>query len=289
MFNLVGAHLPRLAVCYENPWRFAGIFTPVIPVFNLNNVSVIRDGKNILGPLDWVVNENERWVILGPNGAGKSTLFALCSSQIHPTAGTVEILGSRLGAVDVFELRPRIGFMGSTLLTQFPEDEKVIDIVLTAAYAMLGRWNESYELWDESRAQGLLTTLGVRQLADRQFFTLSEGEKKRTLIARALMADPEILLLDEPASGLDLGGREDLLNRFDLLANDPTAPVTLMITHHIEEIPSGSTNALLLKAGAVVASGEISSVITSENLSNAYDMPINVTMQNSRYSANALN
>jgi len=281
--------MPRLAVCYENPWRFAGIFTPVIPVLNLNNVSVIRDAKNILGPLDWVVNENERWVILGPNGAGKSTLFALCSSQIHPTAGTVEILGSRLGAVDVFELRPRIGFMGSTLLTQFPEDEKVIDIVLTAAYAMLGRWNESYELWDESRAQGLLTTLGVRQLASRQFFTLSEGEKKRTLIARALMADPEILLLDEPASGLDLGGREDLLNRFDLLANDPTAPATLMITHHIEEIPSGSTHALLLKAGAVVASGEISSVITSENLSNAYDMPINVTMQNNRYSANALN
>jgi len=281
--------MPRLAVCYENPWRFAGIFTPVIPVLNLNNVSVIRDAKNILGPLDWVVNENERWVILGPNGAGKSTLFALCSSQIHPTAGTVEILGSRLGAVDVFELRPRIGFMGSTLLTQFPEDEKVIDIVLTAAYAMLGRWNESYELWDESRAQGLLTTLGVRQLASRQFFTLSEGEKKRTLIARALMADPEILLLDEPASGLDLGGREDLLNRFDLLANDPTAPATLMITHHIEEIPSGSTHALLLKAGAVVASGEISSVITSENLSNAYDMPINVTMQNNRYSANAIN
>lgn len=281
--------MPRLAVCYENTWRFAGIFTPVIPVLNLNNVSVIRDAKNILGPLDWVVNENERWVILGPNGAGKSTLFALCSSQIHPTAGTVEILGSRLGAVDVFELRPRIGFMGSTLLTQFPEDEKVIDIVLTAAYAMLGRWNESYELWDESRAQGLLTTLGVRQLASRQFFTLSEGEKKRTLIARALMADPEILLLDEPASGLDLGGREDLLNRFDLLANDSTAPATLMITHHIEEIPSGSTHALLLKSGAVVASGEISSVITSENLSNAYDMPINVTMQNNRYSANAIN
>jgi iron complex transport system ATP-binding protein len=154
---------------------------------------------------------------------------------------------------------------------------------------MLGRWNESYELWDESRAQGLLTTLGVRQLASRQFFTLSEGEKKRTLIARALMADPEILLLDEPASGLDLGGREDLLNRFDLLANDSTAPATLMITHHIEEIPSGSTHALLLKSGAVVASGEISSVITSENLSNAYDMPINVTMQNNRYSANAIN
>ena len=261
----------------------------MIPVLHLKNVSVVREGKTILGPLDWAVNENERWVILGPNGAGKSTLFSLCSSQIYPTSGSVEILGARLGAVDVFELRPRIGFMGSTLLNLFPEDEKVIDIVLTAAYAMLGRWNENYELWDESRAQGLLTTLGVRELANRKFFTLSEGEKKRTLIARALMADPEILLLDEPASGLDLGGREDLLTRFDLLAKDTNAPATLMITHHIEEIPAGSTHALLLKSGAIVATGEIATVITSENLSSAYDMSISVTMQNNRYSANALN
>lgn len=261
----------------------------MIPVLNLQKVSVVRDGKTILGPIDWTVLENERWVILGPNGAGKSTLFSLCSSQIHPTSGSVEILGSRLGAVDVFELRPRIGFMGSTLLNLFPEDERVIDIVLTAAYAMLGRWNENYELWDESRAQGLLTTLGVRELAERKFFTLSEGEKKRTLIARALMADPEILLLDEPASGLDLGGREDLLARFDLLAKDPSAPATLMITHHTEEIPTGATHALLLKSGGVVASGEISSVITSANLTSAYDMAINVAIANNRYSANAVN
>ena len=261
----------------------------MIPVLNLKSVSVVRDGKTILGPLDWQVNENERWVILGPNGAGKSTLFSLCSSQIHPTSGSVEILGSKLGFVDVFEIRPRIGFMGSTLVNLLPEDEKVIDIVLTAAYAMLGRWNESYELWDESRAQGLLTTLGVRELAQRNFNTLSEGEKKRVLIARSLMSDPEILLLDEPASGLDLGGREDLLNRFDLLANDPFAPVTLIITHHIEEIPAGSTHALLLKNGESVASGLISNVITSENLSRAYDMPINVTALNNRFSANAIN
>jgi iron complex transport system ATP-binding protein len=260
----------------------------VIPVLNLQNVSVIRDGKTILGPLDWQVNENERWVILGPNGAGKSTLFALCSTQTHPTTGSVEILGSKLGAVDVFEVRPRIGFMGPTLVNLFPEDEKVIDIVLTAAYAMLGRWNESYELWDESRAQGLLTTLGVRELAQRNFSTLSEGEKKRVLISRSLMSDPEILLLDEPASGLDLGGREDLLNRFDLLANDPYAPATLIITHHIEEIPAGSTHALLLKSGKVVGSGPIATVITSEKLSVAYDMPISVSVMNNRYSANAI-
>lgn len=261
----------------------------MIPVLNLQSVSVVRDGKTILGPLDWQVNENERWVILGPNGAGKSTLFSLCSAQIHPTTGSVEILGSRLGSVDVFEVRPRIGFMGSTLINLLPEDEKVIDIVLTAAYAMLGRWNESYELWDESRAQGLLTTLGVRELAQRNFNTLSEGEKKRVLISRSLMSDPEILLLDEPASGLDLGGREDLLSRFDLLANDPFAPVTLIITHHIEEIPAGSTHALLLKRGKIVGSGPIGTVITSENLSLAYDMPISVTMANNRFSANAIN
>jgi len=260
----------------------------VIPVLQVENVSVIRDGKTILGPLTWQVNENERWVILGPNGAGKSTLFALCSSQIHPTSGNLFILGAKLGAVDVFELRPRIGFMGSTLINLFPEDERVLDVVLTAAYAMLGRWDEAYELWDESRAQALLTTLGVRELAQRKFATLSDGEKKRTLIARALMADPEILLLDEPASGLDLGGREDLLRRFDLLAVDPYSPATLMITHHIEEIPAGSTHALLLKSGKVVASGAIAQVITSENLSLAYDMPISVTVSNNRYSANAI-
>ncbi len=260
----------------------------MIPVLNLQSVSVVRDGKTILGPLDWQVNENERWVILGPNGAGKSTLFSLCSAQIHPTSGTVAILGSKLGSVDVFEVRPRIGFMGSTLVNLLPEDEKVIDIVLTAAYAMLGRWNESYELWDESRAQGLLTTLGVRELGQRNFNTLSEGEKKRVLIARSLMSDPEILLLDEPASGLDLGGREDLLNRFDLLANDPFAPVTLIITHHIEEIPAGSTHALLLKSGKSIGSGPIANVITSENLSLAYDMPISVTSTNNRFSANAI-
>ena len=260
----------------------------MIPVLQVENVTVVRDGKTILGTIDWQVNENERWVILGPNGAGKSTLFALCSSQIHPTSGTVHILGSRLGAVDVFELRPRIGFMGSTLVTQFPEDERVLDVVLTAAYAMLGRWQEAYELWDESRAQALLTTLGVRELAQRKFFTLSEGEKKRTLIARALMADPEILLLDEPASGLDLGGREDLLRRFDVLAADPYSPATLMITHHIEEIPSGSTHAMLLKSGKVVASGPIAQVVTSDNLTLAYDMPIQVAANNNRYSANAI-
>ncbi len=257
-------------------------------VLDFQNVSVVRGGKTILGPISWSVNEGERWVVLGANGAGKTTLFTIAATQMHPTAGSVSILEKKLGAVDVFELRPRIGLMGPSLLNYLPDDEKVIDVVLTAAYAIVGRWNEPYELWDESRASALLTTLGVRELASRYFFTLSDGEKKRTMIARALMADPELLLLDEPASGLDLGGREDLLKRFEILARDPNAPATLMITHHIEEIPASSTHALLLKDGKSVASGPVSQVLTSENLTLAYGMPITVTQIGNRFSANAI-
>ena len=256
-----------------------------IPVIRLEEVSVSRGGKNILGPITWEVYEGERWVILGPNGAGKTTLFSLCSTQIHPTKGILEILGERLGAVDVFELRPRIGIVGTYVSTSLPDEERVIDVVLTGAYAILGRWQEAYELWDESRAVALLTIMGVRELAERKYFTLSDGEKKRVLIARSLMANPELVLLDEPAAGLDLGGREDLLKRLDSLAEDPNAPVTLIITHHIEEIPSGTTHILLLKDGLPVASGPINTVLNSENLTKAYDLEIELQVINNRYFA----
>jgi iron complex transport system ATP-binding protein len=260
----------------------------VIPVLQVENVTVVRGGKTILGPISWQVNENERWVILGPNGAGKSTLFALCSSQMHPTSGSLHILGSKLGAVDVFELRPRIGFMGSTIVNQFPEDERVLDVVLTSAYAMLGRWQEVYELWDESRAQGLLTTLGVRELAERKFFTLSDGEKKRVQIARALMADPELLLLDEPTAGLDLGGREDLLRRFAEFSTDPLAPASIVVTHHIEEIPVGTTHALIIKDGTIAISGPVANVITSEHMSAVFGVKIAVSAEKGRFFARSL-
>jgi iron complex transport system ATP-binding protein len=224
---------------------------------------------------------------LGPNGAGKTTLLQVCSSLIHPTSGSIKILGEQLGRVDVFELRTRIGLTSSALVEQLPADELVIDVVLTAAYAMLGRWQEKYDLWDESRAMALLTALGVRELGDRNFGSLSEGEKKRVQIARALMADPELLLLDEPASSLDLGGREDLLKRIEVFAKDPLAPATVIVTHHIEEIPAGTTHALLLKEGSEVAKGDINTVITDLNLSNAYGLPISVQSEGGRFFARA--
>jgi iron complex transport system ATP-binding protein len=256
-------------------------------ILEIDNVSVRRGDKNILGPLNWQVLEGQRWVVLGPNGAGKTTLLQVCSSLIHPTIGNIRILGEQLGKVDVFELRTRIGLTSSALVEQLPSDELVIDVVLTAAYAMLGRWQEKYDLWDESRAMALLTALGVRELGERHFGSLSDGEKKRVQIARALMADPELLLLDEPASSLDLGGREDLLKRIEIFAKDPLAPATVIVTHHIEEIPSGTTHALLLKDGTVVKQGVIDTVITDENLSHAYGLPISVQSEGGRFFARA--
>ena len=258
-------------------------------VLDLRDVSVIRDQKTILGPLSWRVLSGERWVVLGPNGAGKSTLFALAGSLIHPSRGELSILDEVLGRTDVFELRPRIGLTSNSIVELIPEDEKVIDVVMTAAYAIVGRWQESYDLWDESRALSLLTTLGVRELRERTFGTLSEGEKKRTLIARALMPNPELLLLDEPAAGLDLGGREDLLRRLNALALDPTSPATIIVTHHVEEIPRGTSHCLLLSEGLAVAQGPLAEVLTATNLSMAYDIEIELNETDGRYFARATN
>lgn len=256
-------------------------------VLDLRDVSVIRDQKTILGPLSWRVVSGERWVVLGPNGAGKSTLFALAGSLIHPSRGEVAILDEQMGKTDVFELRPRIGLTSNAIVELIPDDEIVIDVVMTAAYAIMGRWQENYDLWDESRALSLLTTLGVRELKDRTFGTLSEGEKKRTLIARALMPNPELLLLDEPAAGLDLGGREDLLRRLNALALDPTSPATIIITHHVEEIPRGTTHCLLLSEGLAVAQGPLNEVLNATNLSMAYDIEIELNETDGRYFARA--
>jgi iron complex transport system ATP-binding protein len=257
-------------------------------VLELRDVSVRRGQRTILGPINFSITAGERWVVLGPNGAGKSTLIQILATRTFPTTGTVSILDKTMGRVDLFELRTRIGICGALVAEDIPYEEKVRDVVLTAAYAVLGRWNEAYDLWDESRAVALLTTFGVRDLADREYGTLSEGERKRVQISRALMADPELLLLDEPAAGLDLGGREDLLKRFSIFASDPAAPASILVTHHIEEIPSGTTHALILKDGIAAVSGPIHEVITSEHMSAVFDLPMEVRHEGSRFFARAL-
>jgi iron complex transport system ATP-binding protein len=254
-------------------------------VVHLAEVGVRRGKTHLLTGLNWQVELDERWVVLGPNGAGKTTLLRLAAAELHPSTGVVHVLGERLGRVDVFELRTRIGFCSAALLARVPGEEKVGDLVVSAGYAVLGRWREAYEHTDTARAAELLKALGVAQLADRSFGTLSEGERKRTLIARALMTDPELLLLDEPAAGLDLGGREDLVARLSELAMDPDAPATILVTHHVEEIPPGFTHLLLLADGAVVAQGLLEDVLTSDNLSAAFGQQLEVQRLGDRYFA----
>jgi len=256
-------------------------------ILELRDVSVRRGESTILGPINFSIAPGERWVILGPNGAGKSTFLNILATRIFPTQGKAFLLGEEMGKVDLFELRTRIGTCASIVAEDIPYDELVRDVVLTAAYAILGRWNEDYDLWDESRAIALLTTFGVRDLGDRLYGSLSDGEKKRVQISRALMADPELLLLDEPTAGLDLGGREDLLQRFSAFAQDPTAPATILVTHHIEEIPAGTTHALLLHKGVVAVSGPVAQVITQEHLSAVFGISMSVVHENGRFFARA--
>ena len=254
-------------------------------VLRMDGVGVRRSGSMLLREVNWAVELDERWVVLGPNGAGKTTLLRLASAELHPTVGVVHVLGERLGRVNVFELRTRVGISSAGLGMRVPGDEVVRDVVVSAGYGVLGRWREQYESTDTDRADQLLDALGVRALAGRRFGTLSEGERKRVMIARSLMTDPELLLLDEPAAGLDLGGREDLLDRLSTLAADPNAPTSVLVTHHVEEIPRGYSHALLLREGGVVAAGLIDDVLSDENLSATFGLPLGVRRRRGRYSA----
>ncbi|MFZ2502971.1 MAG: ABC transporter ATP-binding protein [Nocardioides sp.] len=250
-----------------------------------SGVTVRRGSATLLDSVDWVVHDTDRWVILGPNGAGKTTLLQVAAASLHPTSGVAEVLGEVLGAVDVFELRPRIGLTSAVLAERIPRGELVRDVVVSASYGVVGRWREAYYRMDHERAAALLIEVGVAHLADRTFGTLSEGERKRVQIARALMTDPELLLLDEPGAGLDLGGREDLVGTLSNLARDPGSPATVMVSHHVEEIPPGFTHALLLRGGRVVAAGPIDETLTESTLAETFDMNLSLTKADARYAA----
>jgi iron complex transport system ATP-binding protein len=256
-------------------------------VIAFDKVSVIRSGNHLVRGVSWQVELDERWVVLGPNGAGKTTLLSLATGRLHPSRGTAHVLGERLGRTDVQELRTRIGLASAALAESIPAGEKVRDVVQTAAWSVVGRWREAYDPMDTARALALLGQLGMAGFADREYGTLSEGERKRTQIARALMTDPELMLLDEPAAGLDLGGREDLVARLSELALDPDAPAMVLVTHHVEEIPAGFTHALLLREGTIIAQGLLSRTLTAENLSKTFGLPLAVDRHGDRYTARA--
>ncbi|NYD66164.1 ABC transporter ATP-binding protein [Agromyces atrinae] len=256
-------------------------------VLQLEDVSVIREGNAILDSLTWTVDSDQRWVILGPNGAGKTTTLQIAAAALHPTSGTASVLQEQLGKVDLFELRPLIGFASTAMARRIPRDETVLNVVLTAAYSVTGRWNEEYEEIDTKRASRVLAEWKLDYLAERRFGTLSDGEQKRVQIARSVMTDPELLLLDEPAASLDLGAREELVSLLGGYASSDTSPAIVMVTHHVEEIPRGFTHALLLANGKAVASGPLSEALTAETLSEAFGMPIELTERDGRYTARA--
>ncbi|WP_084168298.1 ABC transporter ATP-binding protein [Corynebacterium atypicum] len=254
-------------------------------LIDFRQVSFVRGGRTLVGPVDWQVELDERWVVIGPNGAGKTTLIRMAAAQEFPSSGQAWVLGEKIGRTDLRDLRAGIGISSSALAHRIPNREKVGDLVVSAGYAILGRWREEYDEEDFHRAQDILEEVGALHLRDRTWGTLSEGERKRVMVARALMIDPELLILDEPTAGMDLGGREDLVAYLSRLALDPDAPATVMITHHVEEIPHGFTHALLLDEGAVVAQGLIDDVMTSENLSKTFHQPIQLDRIDNRYFA----
>ena len=254
-------------------------------LIEFDDVTLVRGGRTLIGPISWRVELDERWVIIGPNGAGKTSLLRIAAGMDHPSTGRAAVVGEQLGRTDVRELSTRIGMISAALAQRIPDGELVSDLVISASYSVLGRWREQYDDYDRARAADILESMGAEHLADRRYGTLSEGERKRVLIARGLMTDPELLLLDEPAAGLDLGGREELVARLAALAADPDAPAIVLITHHVEEIPPGFTNVLMLSEGGVVAQGPLAETMTEENLSATFRQAISLTYDGERYFA----
>jgi iron complex transport system ATP-binding protein len=251
-------------------------------VLKLESVDLVRNENQILKSVSLSIDLNEHLVIVGPNGAGKSSLIDIAAGYQFPTRGYVEILGKTLGKTDLAELKLSIGYVGPRIELMMDPQEKVFDAVISAAYAIVGRWRESYSEVDINRAEAVLNQLGMKSFSDREFGSLSAGEKKKVEIARALMNDPELLILDEPAASLDLPAREDLLQQLNNLINSGFSPSILMVTHHIEEIASGFTNALLLKEGKVIYSGGIDDVITESNLSELFGAGIRLVQNDGR-------
>ena len=254
----------------------------------LSRVAIVRPPTTLLADVDWTVRPGERWVVLGPNGSGKTTLMRVASLYLHPSSGTVDVLGQRLGRVDVRRLRTRIGLVSPAFADMLRPEITAVDAVMTAREAALEPWWHSYGPDDRRVATALLDRTGAAALADRTFGTLSSGERQRVLLARSLWGDPGLVLLDEPTAGLDLGAREDLVGRLARLAADASTPPTVLVTHHVEEIPPGFTHALLLREGRVLDAGALDDVLTAESLSALFRLPLALDRRDGRFAARAV-
>ncbi len=253
------------------------------PVLELVGVDRTTGGTKLLTGIDWRIRTGEHWVVLGPNGSGKSTLLRVAGLHLHPTTGTVRVLGNELGRTDVRSLRTRIGYASASLADAFRADLPAADVVMTARHGALEPWWHHYDDGDRARARDLLKRMGCGHRADHRFGALSSGERQRVLLARTLMVDPDLLLLDEPTAGLDLGGREELVATLADLATDPATPPMVQVTHHVEEIPPGFTHALLLDAGRTVAAGPLGEVLTARMLSDCYGLELDLTCRAGRW------
>ena len=257
------------------------------PVVRLRGVSVVRDGRPILDDIDWDVSPGERWAVLGPNGSGKTTLLHVAGMRLLPTRGSVEVLGARYGRTDARALRTRVTFVTQAILRSLRPTLSAHDVVLTGRHAALEPWWHHYDPSDHARADALLEEAGLGRVSDQEFGVLSEGERQQVLLARALMGAPELLLLDEPAAGLDLGARERLVARLAVLAAAPETVPLVLVTHHVEEIPPGTTHVALLRGGRIVAAGAAQTVLSSAAVSACFDVPVTVERSEGRWTARA--
>lgn len=242
----------------------------------LTGVTVVRDDRAIVDRVDWEVRPGQRWVLLGANGSGKTTLVRIASLYLHPTAGEVEVLGERLGRTDVRELRRRIAVVSASFADLLRPGLTAHDAVVTGRYAALEPWWHTYTDDDHERADALLDQMGVGRVGPNTFGTLSSGERQRVQLARTLMGDPGLILLDEPMAGLDIGGREELVGALADLARQPSTPPVVLVTHHVDEIPPGFTDLLLLEQGRVAFGGPLAEGLTADRLSSAFDVPLTV-------------
>ena len=261
------------------------VATRTAPVVRLSGVSVRRAGRTILGPLDWSVAAGERWVVIGPNGSGKTTLVQVASTNLWPTTGAVEVLGATIGRVDARELRRRIGYASAIQEPAFDPSLTARDVVMTARHGALAPWWHTFDAADQARAETLLGQLGVAQLADREVGSLSTGERRRVQIARSLMPDPDLLILDEPAAGLDVGARETLVRDLGRLAAADRPAAIVLVTHHVEEVPAWFGHALVLGAGRVAAAGAIGPVLRGPAPAAAFGVPLRIDRRAGRFRA----